>query len=147
VEFDPQAHLDRELSRAIAIVEQAVPVPHPERYSVVMAPLPDGVLGRYEEGENRILLNEEVTWAVWEQTAGLEQRIVYDPASVIAHEIACHDPQIPLQHHPDGWLTNPNYEMVRRINKFDRPGHNGAQLVATREGACALVRVYGARVE
>lgn len=97
------------LSRAIAIVEQAAPVPHRD-YRIREAEIDGrgGTLATYSGGT--IVLDRA-------------DMGTFDVVSVVAHEIACHA-GTGLGHDARGRLTNPAYRFVRRPNRYDRLGEN-----------------------
>lgn len=115
---------DRILKRAIELVEQAAPVPHHRNYRLAVRPIDgrDGKLAEYQGGT--IVLDAAEVWSA--DGGGLfAASRTRDAISVVAHEIACHDPAIPLKHNANGALTNPAYTGARRINHYDRPASNG----------------------
>lgn len=116
-----QQESHRILQQAVDLVEQAAPVPHHQKYRIVLRHIDgrNGKLAEYRGGT--IVLDAAEAWSV----DGRGRSGARDAVSVVAHEIACHDPAISLKHNSDGALTNPQYTGARRINHFDRPAHNG----------------------
>lgn len=116
-----QQESHRILQQAVDLVEQAAPVPHQQKYRIVLRHIDgrNGKLAEYRAGT--IVLDAAEAWSV----DGRGRSGARDAVSVVAHEIACHDPSISLKHNSGGALTNPQYTGARRINHFDRPDHNG----------------------
>jgi len=63
-----------------------------------------------------IVFDEEELWVRWEDVAGLELRPVVDLQSVAARGIARLSG---AEATADGWLMSPDYQVVRRLNRFD----------------------------